>query len=182
MVINDLLQTLLNRLPELEWQLNKLGTEFSARLLPPGLFQLPIDASKSDYIDQLRNDIKRVSHQKDIKSIHFLVEKINQKINVLVQICCSRPRDTISKDITLTINKLSTRQGWLNDLEQMTQVLNEQKKALISALSETTNQEIKMSLHYEIGLLERKLTLNHEAYYQATGYYLNKDKVCIKVD
>ncbi|MGQ3888371.1 hypothetical protein ACQUW5_04985 [Legionella sp. CNM-1927-20] len=170
MSIDSLLASLLTRLPELEWQLSKFGLAFSAKLFSPGLFRCYPKDDIQAYSKEIKDDIKILSQQKNNQVAHYLARQINQKINVLVSFCQQQANQKIlAADTDFTINKLTTRQQWLQNLEAQIILLRNQKEALINRLSQSRElrDEIVLKLKAELGQLQKKLTLAEEAYTKA---------------
>lgn len=170
MNVNKLLTELLARMPELEWQLSKLGAVFSPSTLPPGLFHQPYDAPVTDYIAEIKKDIARLSSQTNFQRTHYLALKINQKINVLVALCASYNQKA-TQDTSCVIDALLTRKSWLATMEQNLQTFSVQQDALIRRMEQRTSlsMDAQLNLQKELGELEKKLTLVREAYFRATG-------------
>lgn len=168
MTLHSLLADLLARIPELEWQLNKVGDVFSAKSLPRGLFKHHYDASSADYIAEIRADINRLKTHVNGRAARYLAEKINEKINVLVTLCSQYNRQTSVREVArFTVDQLSTRQQWLNQLEQTIQRLSAQQQALVKALSQQTASDdplVQLNLRRELGELEKQLTQAQEMY------------------
>jgi hypothetical protein len=173
MGVNKLLAELLARMPELEWQLDKIGGSFSPKALPPGLFRQPFDAPLQAYTAEIRADIAAVSNTTNQRVERYLALKINQKINVLVKLCSRHNRlAPVHETINYDIHQLSTRQQRLESLECAIQLLIEQKDALTNALQQRENIGdciAQLSLQSELGELEKRLTLARETYARATS-------------
>ncbi|MDP1603667.1 MAG: hypothetical protein Q8M03_10430 [Legionella sp.] len=173
MGVNKLLTELLARMPELEWQLDKIGMAFSSKALPPGLFRQPFDAPAQAYITEIKADIATVSTTTNARVERYLALKINQKINVLVKLCSRHNRKgPVQETVNYDIHQLSTRQQRLESLDLAIQLLVEQKEALEKALQQRENVGdciAQLSLQNELGELEKRLTLARETYARATG-------------
>lgn len=168
------LAQLLARLPELEWQLSKQSLSFSPRALPAGLFRQAFDAPTAAYVAEIKADIATLqTFHNNQRVAHYLALKINQKINVLVTVCSRHNR--LQPEMTVAnygVDKMSTRQQWLQSLESSITILIEQKSALEGALAQKDkprDDESQLNLARELGELEKRLTLARETYARATG-------------
>jgi len=165
MSVGSLLNELLARMPELEWQLNKLTASFSAQSLPSGLFRQAFDAPVQAYVTEIKSDIQalRAIKTSELAKQH-VAERIHQKINILVKLCAHHNRQPImpSEDISYSIKQLSTRQQWLQTLDDDIDLLTKQKESLHRALTRektANNTMVLLNLHRELGELEKRLTL-----------------------
>lgn len=172
MAVSDVLTTLRGRLPELEWQLNKPGLSFSPKFLPAGLFRVH-DEDPSCYVAEIKADIIALSTHPNPRIVRYLAEKINQKINVLVTVCAAHNRLKPDQELTgFIVEQLNTRRQWLQSMEEDIERLEEQKNALLNALTEKDTPKdctISLNLQKELGELEKRLTLAREAYSRATS-------------
>jgi hypothetical protein len=165
MSVMTILATLRGRLPELEWQLNKMGRAFSPTSLPPGLFRQN-DENPTSYVSEIKNDITTLGSHPNPRIVRYLAEKINQKINVLVSLCSRHHREQSKQEMDgLMIDRLRTRQQWLHSLEMDIKQLEEQKQALTNTLTEkdvVKNCAVSLNVRKELGNLEKHLTLLKE--------------------
>lgn len=172
-VSNELLGSLIKRLPELEWKIGSLGTIFSYKSLPYGLFRLNKEVTGAAYIAEIRADLETLSRQDNERSAFYLVQRIQQKINVLVKLCQmnqKKNQDEIKEPFG--IKMISTRQQWINELEQEQNILIKQQQAMIRTLNQLTqqnNSKMILSLKVELGEVERRLTLAKEALHRAVA-------------
>lgn len=167
MTIDLLLAKLLARIPELEWQLNKLEMSFSSKFFQKGLFRCHPQDDIQAYSNEVKADIHSLSQQTSLRVAHYLALQINQKINMLVSVCQYQSKQkTTSEAVSFTLDKLSTRQQWLQNLESQIKLLTEQKNALTNTLCQSPcfKDEVKLKLHAELGQLQKQLTLAQEAY------------------
>lgn len=174
MDVDKQLTKLLARLPELEWQLGKLGYSFSVKSLPRALFRQPFDAPATAYAAEIREDIRTLSSQTNQRAVHHLAVKISQKINVLVTICSRHNREKPDSDVvSYGVDKISTRQQWLQSLEANIEILDAQRTSLANALAQkgcsSDDSLAQLSLQRELGELERRLTLARETWQRAIG-------------
>lgn len=164
---NDLLLKLTERLPELEWRISKLGVSFSSKNLPKGLFRFSKELNGSACITEIKEEIQRLSNEKNKLSAFYLAERISQKINVLVILCkMHQQKNKQEEKVHFGINKLRSRQQWINDLQREIDTLTEQQQAMIKTLHEMKGRpDSSMVLHLkaELGELERRLTLAKES-------------------
>lgn len=169
--INDLLEELTSRLPELEWKISGLSAAISSHNLPRGLFRPGIELTGTGCIQEIKADIQALSLQKNQRSAYFLAERINQKINVLVALCQmdSRKQKPIEK-LNFGVTMLSTRQQWIHNLEQDIITLENQQQAMAKSMLQmkrVDNSSAILILQSELGEVERRLTLAREALNQA---------------
>jgi hypothetical protein len=170
MSIDSLLSSLLARMPELEWQLSKFGAAFSAKLFTRGLFRCYPKDDIQAYSKEIKDDIEILCQQTNAQASYYLARQIHQKINVLVAFCQQQSNQKITMDNNdFTVNKLTTRQQWLQNLEKQITLLTKQKEALENRLSQykELNDEIVLKLKAELGGLRKQLTLAEEAYTKA---------------
>ncbi len=170
MSIDSLLTSLLKRLPELEWQLSKFGPVFSFKLFPSGLFRCYPKDDIQAYSKEIKDDIQILSQQETSQASHYLAQRINQKINVLVNFCQQQANQKLPQaNVDFSVNKLTTRQQWLQNLEAQIILLRNQKEALVNRLSQTQSlgDEVILKLNAELGQLQKQLTLAEEAYTKA---------------
>lgn len=167
----ELLTELSARLPELEWKISGLSVSLSSHNLPKGLFRHGIELTGSGCIDEIKEDIHKLSQQKTERSAHFLAERIKQKINVLVALCqidSKKNKPQMKESFGLTM--LSTRQQWIQNLEAEINTLARQQQAMTKSLQQMTrgsNPSAILTLRAELGEVERRLTLAQETLNQA---------------
>ncbi|MBA2657555.1 MAG: hypothetical protein H0U70_11350 [Tatlockia sp.] len=163
-----LLQQLTARLPELEWKISALGDSLSTKTLPPGLFRQAIEMNASNCIAEIKKDIQHLVQQKNAKSSHFLAERIQQKISILVTLChLQATKPNVGGRVKFGLDKISTRQQWLQSVEIDINRLREQQLAMTKTLEHMKNRgataEILL-LKAELGEVEKRLTLAKEAF------------------
>lgn len=165
--IKRLLIDLTERLPELEWKISQLTTTISSNRLPRGLFKPELELTGSKCVAQIKADIQALSCQKSEHSANFLAEKIKQKINVLVALCQIESRkNKIGEKTYFGVESLSTRQQWIQSMEQDINILKAQQEAMLRSLDQMHNKapaQALLSLKNELGEVERRLTLSSEA-------------------
>lgn len=169
----QLLTELIARLPELEWKISSLGTSFSGYSLPPGLFRADKEARGIAYIAEIKSDIQALSLQHNQRSVFYLAQRLQRKINVLVRLCQIEGHKTRDEDKGhFGIKMLSTRQQWIQNLERDIQTLQQQLQALNNTLAQMLrrNQEATtvLQLKAELGEVEQRLTLAQETLKRAT--------------
>lgn len=169
--IDELLADLSARLPELEWKINGLTPVISSHSLPRGLFSAAIELTGSACVAEIKSDINALAKQSNPRSAHFLAERIKQKVNVLVTLCqIASRKEKPESPVTFGINMLTTRQKWLQSLENNINTLHEQRLALTKALEQiqrSGNSQAILNVQGELGEAERRLTLAKEAFKQA---------------
>jgi hypothetical protein len=163
-----LLERLTERLPELEWKINSLGARFSSNSLPRGLFRQRLEMSAATCIDEIKADILHLAHQKSEYSAFYLAERIEQKISVLVTLChlqTNKPKT--EETIRFGLDKISTRQQWLQTLEKEIDLLILQQQAMIKTLEQikaSGNNQAVLQIQAQLGELEKRLTLAKETF------------------
>lgn len=175
MSFNTLLNELLARMPELEWQLNKLEASFSSQSLACGLFRQAFDAPAQAYVTEIKNDIQALRMTKTSElAKHYLALRIHQKINVLVKVCASYNRQPSQQpeEVSYGLQALTTRQQWLQTLDEDIELLTKQKESLHRAsIRENTANDTTalLNIHRELGVLEKRLRLAIETRERAVG-------------
>lgn len=170
--MDDILAELTSRLPELEWKISRLPQPSLAANLPKGLFQVKGEVNGESCINEIKFDIQALSRQTNQRSIQYLAERIQQKINVLVTLCLVKGKDKPSEDKqSFGLNTLSTRQEWIHSKENEINRLALQQEAMIKTIQQLTNSkqlDQVLKVQAELGELERQLTLVKEALDKAT--------------
>lgn len=170
--LDDLLTELSSRLPELEWKISGLSKAISIHHLPKGLFRLKTELTGSNCVAEIKADIHALSLQNNERSACFLAERIKQKINVMVALCQidGRKKKPDNNNVGFGVSMLSTRQQWLQSLENEINTLTSQQQAMQNALSQMKkngNAAVILPLQAELGEVERRLTLAQEAFNKA---------------
>jgi hypothetical protein len=177
--IKRLLKELSARIPELDWQLGKLGPSFSfdksiAYTLPKGLFKVTYNALSSEYIAEIKDDIASLPgytyDEHNMQTILYIVNKIHQKIHTLVTIFAHHNRlKSLDENTDFFINKLTSYHKRLQPLEDMVAMLTEQKKALIYLLKSNKHYTAiaRLNLVCELNELEKQLVIASKAYIRA---------------
>ena len=165
-MLHDLLIRLSARLPELEWKLSLLGQTINPALLPRGLFRSRIELTSLTCINEIKADIQAIKEQDNEASVHYLAERVEKKINVLVRLCKPNPaKKTPERQLDFGVQAIGTRQQWLQTMQDNIDALTLQHQALAAALvslqAENNTQAI-LSLQVELGKAERRLTLAKE--------------------
>ncbi len=167
-----LLAKLEARLPELEWKMNALGGAISTKFASRGLFRSAFERDSNFYLDEIRGDLKALGAQKNRTSAYYLANKINQKINVLVQFCqIQGNKPKVNTKLQFGVNMINTRQQWLQTLEKDILMLKHQQQAMTKSLAnleKNSNIEASLALQQELGEVQRRLTLAQEAFNTAT--------------
>jgi hypothetical protein len=171
--INEQLAVLTSRLPELEWKISGLSSLISRKSLPRGLFRSNGELTGTVCVEEIKADIHALSRQDNGLSAHYLADRIKQKVNVLVALC---QRDSRIKkpeeQVDFGIKMLSTRQQWIQTLEQDISTLLMQQQAMTKALEQmklNANTTAILGLQGELGEVERRLTLAREALNKAVS-------------
>ncbi len=144
----EIVETLTNRLPELEYRLDEVGKIHSVKL-PKGLFrasQFAEAISSLTFIHELRSDLlhlksllEQASEQRS-PVVLYLAKQVNLKMQVLLQLCHQHRQKKINTTHTrVEMKQLATRQQWLESVRQEHKRLLLQQSALQRALSQ--NQE-----------------------------------------
>ncbi|CAM2824552.1 primosomal replication protein PriC [Legionella worsleiensis] len=169
--VDELLNELSSRLPELEWKISTLNSFISTSNLPRGLFKVGFELTGAECVKEIQADIQALSQQKNERSALFLAERIKQKINVLVSLCQIKSRKIKpEQQASFGVKMLSTRQQWIQSLEQDIHVLTQQQQAMarsLEHLKRSGDTAAILALHAELGEVERRLTLARETLSQA---------------
>lgn len=170
--LKDQLSVLLARLPELEWSASRLNAQDLQKQIAKGLFSIARDTmSVTRCIQEIEKDIHTLATQTSERSAVFLAEKIKQKINVLVILCQldeRKKKQQVSSSFSVTM--LSTRQQWLQQLEQDILHLQQQHQALTNTLTKqkaNSDPAMMLRLNAELGEVTQRLTLAQEAFEKA---------------
>jgi len=165
--IDESLQSLSARLPELEWKLKALSIPLPSKKIPPSLFYNRLEMTPESCIAEIKADLQGLARQANERSARFIAEKIRQKINVLVGLCQmqSEKKPASPRDQHFGIQIICTRQQWLQSVQDDIDKLSEQQKSLAAALSirqTGDNKQTILNLQAELGEVERRLTLAKE--------------------
>lgn len=159
-----LLHELAARLPELEWKINSLGSRLLTSSLPKGLFRSRLDMDAAACVGEIKTDLQRLANinKKNKLSANYLAGQIQQKISVLVTLCHLQAKKTKPEEkLVFGLDKISTRQQWIQTLEKEINHLTLQRDALANSLVQLkmrgTPQAI-LQLQSELGEIEKKLT------------------------
>lgn len=171
--ISELLTELSSRLPELEWKVGSLSKAISPYNLPKGLFRSKMELTGAGCVAEIKTDIKALANEKNERSAHFLAERIKQKINVIVALCQmdAKRKKPLAKE-HFGLSMLSTRQQWIQSMEQDISTLDQQQQAMSKAMQQMKhngNTSAVLTLQAELGEVERRLTLAREAYNRAVN-------------
>ena len=171
MLSTDFLKNLEDRLPELAWQLQKLGLSYVTQHLPKDLFPLKDTASIPAYINNIKLDIKALSAGQSFLTQQFIANRITRKINVLVSLCNQTLSPSIRPDnSSLDLQSICTRQHWIKKIEENIIQLNLQKNALLKVQQRPSlSIAAKLNLQKELGELQKLLTVAEETYAKAIG-------------
>ena len=160
--------SLATRLPELEWKLSKLAGAWNKNKLPPGLFRSALHMTPGVCINEIKENLVRLSQQDNPRTTYLLANKIHQQINVLVRICTmhySRPSNQ-HVPTKVSVDSISTRQKWLNGLREEVNQLTVQYAAVEQTLLQYQKNvqfsDLVLQLSNELGEIQRRLTLSQE--------------------
>lgn len=170
---NQLLSDLNTRLPELEWKISGLGSSFSSRSLPRGLFANK-EPSGASCIAEIKADIQSLLAQENERSAFYLAERIRRKVNVLVALCQIHNRkEKTEEKVSFGVKMLGTRQQWIQGLETDIQALERQQQALSATLAQMLRSNhpaaVILQLKADLGEIERRLTLAKETLSRAVS-------------
>ncbi len=170
--INDLLEELTARLPELAWKLGKLNPSVSRFRLPHGLFRAAYEPGGVACINEIKSDIQVLIKQKQSPGALYLAERIQRKVSVLVSLCHLEGKGSHTQEkVRFGLTSLSTRQQWIVSLEQEIDQLVIQQNAVHHSLEQkkhNASTELLLSLQSELGQIEKRLTLLKEDLKKAT--------------
>lgn len=171
--IEELLNELSARLPELEWKISHLKIPISAYNLPKGLFRTPYNLNSETCMAEIKSDIAGLAQQKNQRSAMHIASRINSKINVLVTLCQMYNKEKPSHEkVSFGIKMISTRQQWIESLELNVATLAQQQQAMLKALDTMQNKNndlAVLSLKKDLGEIERHLTLAKESLQRVIG-------------
>ncbi|MDP3705044.1 MAG: hypothetical protein Q8R24_03940 [Legionellaceae bacterium] len=164
---DKLIKQLEARLPELEWKLGAIGAYISPKLLPKGLFRDRFELTPQICVDEIKSDLRVLKTKDNDQSAHYLASRVNQKINVLVRLCKTQPVKSSQKATTpLNLQAMSTRQRWLQTVQEDISRLERQRDALLLSVSTMESRhdvQASLTLQIELGEVERRLTMAVEA-------------------
>ena len=170
--ITELTSDLIARLPELEWKTADLNPSLLNKSIPKNVFRT-FDVTATACINEIKTDIETLAKQNNYLSAYYLAGQVKQKISILVGLCKIEKKNKTQKDAGFGIAMLSTRQQWLQSLEQNVTLLLKQQEALAKTLAqmESNNADVTtlLNLKSELGEAERRLTLAKEALNKATS-------------
>lgn len=153
--LDTIIQKLEERLPELEWKLNN-SSKIIFSELPTDLFPKKIEGRPAELITLLKQEIQRLSEQKNDSSCYYLAQKLYQKINLLV--LCLKLQKTKSDQTNFYPPSFSNRQQFIANLQEQIQALNSQHHALNLRISKTQDTQVSLQLKKELGQIEKRLT------------------------
>ncbi|ARG96419.1 hypothetical protein [Legionella micdadei] len=163
-----LLRELSSRLPELEWKISTLKVALSPSSLPKGVFRPRLEMNAATCINEIKADIQALSEKRTASSAYYLAYRIRQKINILVTLCqLQENKPKTEEKPSFGLNSISTRQQWLQSLEQEINRLTAQREAMAKALLQLQikgNIEAVLQLKVELGEVEKRLTLAKETF------------------
>lgn len=165
--IQNLITELMARLPELEWKVSNLNPALFNRSLPKKIFKTQ-EPTALACINELKADLHVLKQVKHERSAEYLAEQLKQKVSILVGISRLEHKNKGKiQPASFSMEKICTRQQWLQSLEQEVTVLRKQKQALSTRLTQInphkSDPAVLLNLKHELGLLEKKLTLAEEA-------------------
>lgn len=164
--IDELLEELTSRLPELEWKISRLNSYISSKSLPRGLFRTSVELTGLGCVDEIKKDIEALAHQDNERSAYYLATRIKQKVNVLVALCQIEGRKNKGEEkVHFGLTMLNTRQQWIESLEKEINTLQKQQQAMTKALAQmkrSPDTQAVLSVQKELGEIERRLTLATE--------------------
>lgn len=146
-----------DKLPALEWQISKLHPS-AIMQIPHGLFRDKFGLTLEDCLNEIKQDIYRLSQLHQDNQIFYLTKKIDNKIITLVKLCrVKKNTEIISSPI---IKKMMRYQQWVIELEAKIIKLEEQKQVLLQQLSCINTEHVIdiLTLKKDIGILEKNIT------------------------
>lgn len=154
------------RLPELEWKLSTLNFCLHAKKLPKTLFSQQQEMTAQSCIEEIKADLRVLGGLTNERSAHYLAERTSQKINVLVRLCLLYNNKTRPiKEAPISLQTFSTRQQWLQQLQDEFTMLSSQQEALqktLVRLQAGADLPAILNVQAELGAIEQKLTLAKE--------------------
>jgi DNA repair exonuclease SbcCD ATPase subunit len=170
----NILETLTDRLPELEWRLDELK-HIHVSTLPPGLFRTAKPEgwlNPQGCVDEIKQDIKSIRRAHETRAGRFLAERVSQKINVLLRLCqVHRRKADINSRFSLDMKQLVTRQQWLKILEAEIERLAHQQAAVRCALEKNTHSsDALIALQQDLSEITRQLNCAEEKLASVSGF------------
>lgn len=160
------LDRLYARLPELAWQLESLFRVFPSGSFPRGLFNTSLEMTPHVCIEEIKKDIQNLTaQQNNARSAHFLAERIRQKVAVLVKMCQLHRETAAAGAAKNGLEMLTTRQQWVQTVQQEVARLTAQQKAMEKALQSFRDRNDTvafLTLQKELGEVQRLLTIAQE--------------------
>lgn len=168
--IGKLLNQLRARLPELEWKIAGMSAFITTKKLPPGLFRCAKEANGLHCIAEIKTDIQDLSQQTNPRAANYLAMQIERKINVLVCLCQTYQKQNKPQRQAFGVESLSTRQQWIQSLENEILDLSQQRQALEKTLAKAdrANSALILGLQSELGEVVKCLTKAQETLGRAT--------------
>jgi len=161
----EIIETLNQRLPELEYCLDELG-KVQCSLLPRGLFR----ASQHEEwmtpgvcTEEIRADLKRLQHlyvtESNSAAVLFIAKQVGLKMHMLLHLCHLRRRKiTAHHQTSFEMKQLLTRQQWLDTVLHERERLLQQQSALRLALDKNKeSSHATLTLEHAIGDVEDQL-------------------------
>lgn len=165
-MLNEILNRLSARLPELELKLSAPDIIISASALPRGLFRNQLGFTAKTCIDEIKADLQKISVYKNEHVTFYLSERVEKKINVLVKLCQSKKKTQLPEhQAILGVQAIETRQQRLKSMQQTIDRLIQQKAELETSLTllvKENNTQAILSLQSQLGQLERQITQTQE--------------------
>lgn len=152
--LKDSIHQLRNRLPELEHQLLKMERAFPRKALPQSLFgevQGP-----EDCIQNILKDLEKIHAQKSSALLAYLVQRVSQKVHILVHICLSHQAP---EKVSLQMKGMHTREQWRLKVEERNNKLSRQRDALnmtLETMRARNDQEAVLKLTKELTEIEKQ--------------------------
>lgn len=171
--IDETLEHLAARLPELEWKLNQHRMVLNRDTVPQGLFRSEYPLSVQSCLTEIKTDLNHLKKPGMCAARQFLAEKVQKKINVLIKLHKTQLQGTgLLSQKPQVLGSIATRQQWLAELEAKIATLTEQREAMTARLDQLNQRgcaETRLSLQAELGQIERQLSLAQETWQRATS-------------
>lgn len=172
-VICEMVESLSARLPELSWKLGLKYSVLNPKLLPRGLFKEQMEMTPQSCINEIKADLVRIGSIKNERSLSYMVDRVSQKIHVLVRLCqwAEEKNAYLPASPSFGMQVISTRQQWLAALREDIERLDAQCLALshtLTLLKKGNDTKATLNLQSELGEVERRLTLARETLERAT--------------
>lgn len=173
MRIQGLIEQLNARIPELEWKISQLPPNKSSWRLPRDVFRLKPGSPYLGYVSEVKEDLAQLALQRGATGQHYLAKKIEHKISLLIRMCVLQALQKAGSPTTIgVLQRLSTRQQWLAELQVQLSQTTQQIAAMQRQLSSPAikkDTQAQLQLQHDIGQALQQHTILKERYQRASS-------------